>query len=160
MIINSKLKAKAFWRSSTNWKVPRDDRRKIKVNYSNIRSEKKEKQKKRIMKFQSFVLPCCCLNYILIIFLIGIADGPSKTAAQMQPSFELPVQLIGFPVIILSVRLANFVKKLSYSLNPSKFVTRFDVSLKAKPPKAQIDNNQDTSFRNLKCYLICALNES
>lgn len=73
------------------------------------------------MKYRSFVLPCCCLNYILIIFLIGIVDGPSKTSAQLQPSFELPVQLVGFPVIILSVRLANFVKKLSYSLNPRKF---------------------------------------
>ena len=72
------------------------------------------------MNLKKFVLPYCCLNYVLLVFLIGLMDMPG-TSAQQNPSFELPVQLIGFPIIVLSVRLTNFFKKLGYSLSPSEF---------------------------------------
>lgn len=56
----------------------------------------------------SSILGC----WFLAVTLVNAAPNPEE------PLFNLPVQLIGFPVIVATVRITNFVKKLAYSLNP------------------------------------------
>lgn len=69
------------------------------------------------------IFKLCIKLLILIQFLILInVNNISGEQQGSEPAFELPVELIGFPVIVLSVRLANFVRKLGYSLNPSKYI--------------------------------------
>lgn len=62
----------------------------------------------------SSILGC----WLLAVTLVDAAPNPQE------PLFNLPVQLIGFPVIVATVRLTNFVKKLAYSLNPGNLIKR------------------------------------
>ncbi|XP_016983180.1 uncharacterized protein LOC108047492 [Drosophila rhopaloa] len=64
-------------------------------------------------------VPTLCV--LLVLLLEFVEEGLAQSS---DPLFELPVQLVGFPVIVLSVRLSQFAKKLAYSLSPSTYRSR------------------------------------
>ncbi|KAH8368620.1 hypothetical protein KR084_001674 [Drosophila pseudotakahashii] len=65
------------------------------------------------------LVPTLCV--LLVLLLEFVEEGLAQSS---DPLFELPVQLVGFPVIVLSVRLSQFAKKLAYSLSPSTYRSR------------------------------------
>jgi hypothetical protein len=72
----------------------------------------------RGMKSKRLIVGAAVLLHLFC--LLGMPSFGVAAPSPQESQFEFPVQLIGFPVLVAAVRLANFVKKLSYSLNPSK----------------------------------------
>ncbi|XP_049884836.1 uncharacterized protein LOC126379892 [Pectinophora gossypiella] len=61
--------------------------------------------------------------YIWSVLSIVLFECVSRGSSQ-DSAFELPVQLVGFPFIIMAVRVTNFIKKLSYALTPATYRAR------------------------------------
>jgi len=60
------------------------------------------------------------LKLIAIVLVVVPYTRRNNAVVAQDGGFEIPVQLIGFPVIVMAVRTSNFVRKLAYALNPSK----------------------------------------
>lgn len=91
------------------------------------------------------IFPSLALLSALILAIMDFSDSAVQ-AQDSPPIFELPVQLVGFPVIILAVRFSNFVKKLAYSVNPNTYKSRvrrasldYSSSEESVPPSVDID---------------------
>ncbi|XP_072933336.1 uncharacterized protein [Epargyreus clarus] len=64
------------------------------------------------------------LNVTYFTFIVLFVLFSSENVISEESPFELPVQLVGFPAIVLSVRLTNFLKKLAYTFSPATYRSR------------------------------------
>lgn len=85
---------------------------------------------------------CYVWTLLSLLLFDCLMEGSTEEA-----TFELPVQLVGFPFIIMAVRLTNFVKKLSYALSPGKLTILL-------PTQIDISKNE---FFTLQCQKIVSL---
>lgn len=99
--------------------------------------------------------------YIWTLFSLLLFDCLMEGSTE-QTSFELPVQIVGFPFIIMAVRLTNFVKKLSYALNPATYRSRNRRELTLSDPEpfdaAEVEKYIVSEFGAKACVFerVCA----
>ena len=72
----------------------------------------------RGMKSKRLIVGAAVLLHL--VYLLGMPSVGVAAPSPQESQFEIPVQLVGFPILVVAVRLSNFVKKLAYSLNPGK----------------------------------------
>lgn len=75
----------------------------------------------------AFKVKMKCHIVIVSLFLLVFVNFNAVNG--QEAPFELPVQLVGFPFIVGSVKLANFLKKLTYSLSPGEFDLLFNLGM-------------------------------
>ena len=88
------------------------------------------------------------VSKLITVVLLAVPCTQWDTVVVAQDAgFEIPVQLIGFPVIVMAVRTSNFVRKLAYALNPSKCANSYaNISLRVRATRELLNSICTTSL--------------